>query len=92
MQEINGFDWDNGNKSKSLIKHTVTIEEAEQVFMDQLAMFFEDREHSDIELRFKVLGVTRQDRLLTVAFTIRNNKIRVVSARDMQRNERLVYD
>jgi uncharacterized DUF497 family protein len=53
-------------------------------------MFF-DEKHSQTENRYLILGKTNQERFLTVIFTIRKNKIRVISARDMKRKEKSIY-
>ena len=51
-----------------------------------------DAKHSAQESRFYVLGQTDTGRLLFVAFTMRQRSLRVISARDMHRKERKVYD
>ena len=55
-------------------------------------MVQDDITHSKIEKRFYALGKTDSKRALFIAFTVRNNFIRVISARDMSRKERKVYD
>lgn len=89
---IEGFDWDDGNARKSLDKHSVTQAEAEQVFAGE-PLTVRDVKHSETEARFNVLGETADGRLLHVTFTLRanNTKIRIVSARDMNRKERAIY-
>jgi hypothetical protein len=86
------FDWDEGNKTKNRIKHNVTVKEAEQVFFDKKAVQLEDKFHSQIETRYKILGVTKRKRKLHVTFTIRDNKIRIISARDQSKKERKLYE
>jgi len=53
-----------------------------------------DAKRSDRESRFHALGKTDQDRLLHIAFTLREaqTKIRVISARHMNRKERVIYE
>ncbi len=89
---IRGFDWDDGNARKSLDKHGVTQAEAEQVFTGEPLLAL-DVGHSDTEERYNALGETADGRLLHVTFTLRadNTKIRVISARDMNRKERAIY-
>lgn len=86
------FDWDNGNSFKNTIKHNVTIQESEEVFANQPFVVAEDQKHSDLERRFQALGKTNENRKLFISFTIRNNKIRVISIRDMNKKELKIYE
>ena len=92
LAQIEGFDWDEGNERKSLRKHDVSQGEAEQVFFGTPLFVLEDVSHSQKEDRFHALGKTEAGRLLHVTFTIRARKIRVISARDMHRKERRIYE
>ena len=87
LARIVGFDWDEGNARKSLDKHGVAGEEAEQVFFILPLMVAEDVGHSQVETRFQALGTTLEGRHLHVVFTLRGDgtRIRVISARDMNR-------
>lgn len=91
---ITGFDWDGGNSRKSSEKHKVIQSEAEQIFFNQPLLLLEDSGHSQSEMRFHALGKTDDDRLLHVTFTLRakGTLIRVISARDMHRKERTIYE
>ncbi|MGY6278113.1 BrnT family toxin [Methylomonas sp. MgM2] len=91
---ITGFEWDAGNARKSVDKHSVSQSEAEQVFFNQPLLILEDQKHSQQEPRFHGLGKTDNARLLHITFTLRsvNTLIRVISARDMHRKERTVYE
>lgn len=80
------FEWDKGNFDKNLISHNVTNKEAEEVFGNK-PLVSEDIKHSTIEKRFQALGKTDKGRLLFISFTIRNEKVRVISARDMNKKE-----
>lgn len=91
FSNVTGFDWDEGNLLKNREKHGVTHLEAEQVFFNEPLMVKVDVRHSQKEPRWYGLGSTDAKRLLMVVFTIRNNQIRVISARDMNRKERTVY-
>ena len=93
LDQITGFDWDAGNSRKSADKHDVSQAEAESVFFNDPLIVVEDAKHSERELRLHALGKTAQNRLLHVTFTLRQNgtMIRVISARDMHRNERKAY-
>ncbi|OGR23753.1 MAG: hypothetical protein A2X79_05735 [Desulfuromonadaceae bacterium GWB2_53_15] len=88
-----GFDWDNGNSRKN-DKHRVSQAEAEQVFFNDPLLLVEDGVHSATEPRLHALGKTETGRLVHVTFTLRFNgsKIRVISARDMHRKERAIYE
>lgn len=92
--KITGFDWDSGNSSKSVEKHSVSQFETEQVFFNQPLLVLADVKHSQHESRFHALGHTDEARLLHVTFTLRGRGklIRVISARDMHRKEKVVYE
>jgi hypothetical protein len=94
LDQITGFDWDDGNSRKSADKHDVGRAEAESVFFNDPLIVLEDARHSETERRFNALGRTAQERLLHIAFTLRQNgtKVRVISARDMHRKERKAYE
>jgi uncharacterized DUF497 family protein len=94
LDQITGFDWDDGNSRKSADKHDVSQAEAEGVFFNDPLIVVEDSKHSETEPRFNALGRTAQNRLLHITFTLRQNGtlIRVISARDMHRKEKKVYE
>lgn len=85
------FDWDEGNSEKNVIKHNVSVKECEEVFSDQPVYAFDSR-HSSIEQRWGVHGSTAKERKLFIVMTVRSKKIRVISARDMDRREREAYE
>lgn len=89
-----GFQWDSGNARKSIEKHEVTQAEAEQVFLNEPLLVVEDMKHSQQEPRFHALGHTDGNRELHITFTLRESGslIRVISARDMHRKEREIYE
>ena len=89
---IAGFQWDEGNLLKNWEKHRVAAVECEQVFFNQPVLAVPDEQHSDTETRFYILGQTDGGRELFVVFTTRGNLIRVISARDMNRKERKIYE
>lgn len=92
LPEPLAFEWDEGNIDKNLIRHGVTSREAEEVFDNEPKFIFEDEKHSTLEKRYMIWGVTKQGRELSIIFTIRVNKVRVISARDMQKKERREYE
>lgn len=92
LNQSAGFDWDSGNIDKNWLKHRVSPTECEQIFFNRPLLVRDDVRHSKIEPRFYALGKTDLKRTLFVVFTVRNNYIRIISARDMSRKEREVYD
>ena len=92
FEALSGFDWDAGNQDKNWQKHGVTANECEQVFFNIPSLFQPDPTHLKTEPRYFILGQTDTGRHLFIAFTTRNNKIRVISARDMSRKETELYD
>ncbi len=91
LARCEGFDWDEGNSGKNWDKHRVSDTESEQVFFNMPLVVASDRRHSERERRFYSLGRTDAGRHLFIAFTIRGNRVRVISARDTTRREREVY-
>ena len=86
-----GFQWDEGNLDKNWYLHQVTNGECEEVFFNLPLIIASDPKHSQQEPRFYALGRTDTNRWLFVAFTIRNELIRVISARDMNDRETRKY-
>ena len=86
-----GFEWDESNSEKNWRKHGVRPTECEEVFLRTPLLVEDDSRHSDDESRYVVLGQTEAGRPLFVVFTLRDNLIRVISARDMSRRERRSY-
>jgi uncharacterized protein len=94
LDQIAGFEWDDGNGRKSSDKHGVSQAEAESLFLNDPLIVVEDARHSDREQRFNALGKTTSGRLLHITFTLRQNGtlIRVISARAMHRKEKKAYE
>lgn len=93
-EEVTGFEWDEGNSRKNVEKHGVSQAMAEQVFFNEPLLVQEDSKHSQKESRYHALGKTDDCRLLHITFTLRGSGtlIRVISARDMHRKEREIYE
>ena len=91
---MNGAQRRNRTTDKWNFNHAVSIAEAEQVFFNTPLLILEDLKHSRRELRFHALGKTDKVRQLHITFTLRHarEKIRVISARDMHRKERAIYE
>ena len=82
------FDWDAKKASENWRNHRVKFEEAATAFDDELALDAPDEEHSDKEER-RVLS--HRLRLLTVVYTERDEKIRLITARRSTRTEEARY-
>ncbi len=94
LERITGFDWDGGNACKSEHKHGVSRAQAEQVLFNTSLLLLSDARHSQQESRYHALGRSDEGRLLHLSFTLRraDSLIRVISARDMHRKERALYE
>jgi hypothetical protein len=92
LSTIAGFDWDENNREKNWNKHGVLASECEEVFFNLPLLLQADTPHSLKEPRYYVLGHTNLGRRLFIAFTVREDKIRVISARDMSKKERSIYE
>lgn len=86
------FLWDSGNRDKNLIRHDVHWQECEEAFFDEAKKIHPDPQHSRTEERYILLGKTFVGRLLFIIFTIRDKKIRVISARNLNKKELYLYE
>ena len=86
------FEWDEKKAASNKSKHSVSFDEATTVFGDPLAITFGDPSHSDREDRFLTFGRSSDDKYLVVSHTDRDDKIRIISAREMTRKERSDYE
>lgn len=85
------FQWDKGNIGKNL-KHKVQDNEAEETFFDKKKKIYKDYLHSDVEDRNILIGKTKKERILYLVFTIRGKKVRIISARDINKKEVAMYE
>jgi uncharacterized protein len=93
LPEILEFEWDAGNEQKNLITHRVRAEEAEEPFFAEERVILEDIRHSTKqEARFILIGKSKQGRILFIVYTIRKEKIRIISSRDADKKEVLLYE
>ena len=92
LQECIGFEWEDGNREKNWVSHQVTPSECEEIFFIQPLLVTHSSQQNDSEDRYYALGETNVGRRLFIVFTIRRKRIRVISARNMSRKERKVYD
>ncbi len=86
-----GFEWGRGNIGKNK-RRGVEDSESEEAFFDERKTPLRDTLHSLGEERFVLLGKTKEARLLFVVFTQRGMRIRIISARDVNRKERPLYE
>ncbi len=86
------FDWDDNKAEANITKHGVSFLEAASVFDDDLSITFPDPDHSVEEDRLIIIGHSDRGRLLFVSHTDRNNLPRIISAREVTRRERKVYE
>jgi len=92
LSTCRGFQWDEGNAEKNWIKHHVSRGETEQVFFNRPLMVVAGEQRAELTPRYYALGHTDAGRLLFLVFTIRDDLIRVISARPMSQRERRVYE
>jgi uncharacterized DUF497 family protein len=92
LSDATGFQWDDGNAQKNWELHQVSHAECEAVFFNRPLLVALDETHSQGEPRYAALGQTNGGRRLSVILTKRGTLIRLISARDMSRRERKVYD
>jgi uncharacterized DUF497 family protein len=86
------FEWNKGNDKKNYLKHGVANSECEEVFFDNNKIILKDKLHSIDEDRYIIFGKTKQKRILFIVFTLRKEKIRVISARDINKKEIKLYE
>ena len=83
------FEWDTENSGKNKRSHDVEDWECEEVFFDSSKDILKDKLYSELEGCYIFLGKTRQNRLLYLVFTVRNEKVRVISASDVTKREEI---
>ena len=89
---VYNFEWDSGNRIKNWKRHKVTTRECEEVFFSGALPIGIQVDPPANEPRFGVIGETSIGRRLFVVFTLRQRRIRIVSARPMTRQEEEDYD
>jgi uncharacterized protein len=83
------FEWDSAKEQSNHKKHGVNFRTAARVFLDPYAIEFDDRDAAG-ELRFKAIGMV-DGRLLFVAYAMRGDNIRIISARGAEAHEKRKY-
>ena len=84
------FEWDDRKAAENLFDHGVSFEVAREAFDDTFAVEIEDRRERYGEERYVLLGMV-QNRLLAVTYTLRDDRIRIISARPAEPFERRLY-
>ena len=86
------FEWDPAKAAVGLEKHGVSFAEASTIFGDPFEVTIPDPDHSEDETRFLSLGISAESRLLVVAYTEREGRIRIIHARVAAAKERKGYE
>lgn len=86
------FEWDETKALANQKKHSVSFLEAAEVFSDEHSSCVHDPDHSYDEDRYLLFGVSLKGNYLVVSFTERTDNIRIISARQMTRQERNAYE
>ena len=73
------FEWDENKNRHNQKKHDISFEEAQYAFSDSKRIIAKDLEHSKSEERYYCFGKISEN-IVTVRFTYRNNKIRIIGA------------
>jgi len=87
------FEWDNGNSNKGARKHGVGSEEVESVFELKLAAPIGRQFSPPIEEeRLCIVGPSSEGRLISIVFTLRDGRVRPISARSASKKEQKLYE
>jgi len=86
------FEWDNEKAEANLRKHGVDFTDASTVWNDFFYVELFDDEHSSGEIRYLMVGESASGKFLIVSFTERENKTRIISARELTPVERRAYE
>jgi uncharacterized DUF497 family protein len=86
------FEWDPEKAAGNLKKHGVSFDEAATVFADPLSITVADPDHSAEEQRYIIVGLSNRGRSLIVAHSVRDERIRLISARWLTAIERADYE
>jgi uncharacterized protein len=84
--------WSEKKNRQNIRNHKVDFNEAKSIFDDPLQISINDPDHSFDEYHFITIGMTENNRLVIVAHTFRNDKIRIITARKPTRGERKNYE
>jgi uncharacterized protein len=90
MNDAESFEWDYQKAKANYTKHGVSFDEASEVFRDPFGIEKLDDRKDYGEERFIRIGMALS-RLLMVVYTERGEKTRIISAREVTKNERNNY-
>lgn len=87
------FEWDENKNKLNKEKHGITFEEAKDVLYDEDALLVFDKNHSNFEDRYLMVGMIKTLNIIAIVFCIREKeKIRIISARKATIEERKEYE
>jgi uncharacterized DUF497 family protein len=86
------FEWDDNKAESNVLKHGISFEEAVTVFADPYLLFTEDSEHSEGEQREWAIGEVEDGSIVVVVFTMRGERVRIISARKATKRECQQYE
>ncbi|MBN3876568.1 MULTISPECIES: BrnT family toxin [unclassified Nostoc] len=86
------FEWDENKAESNFLKHGIEFEEAVTVFADPYLLFTEDSSHSQGEEREWAIGEIEDGSIVVVVFTMRGERIRIISARKATKKECQQYE
>lgn len=81
------YEWDARKATGNFRKHRVAFTEAATVFLDPLAVTYQDPDHSETEHRYITVGESTRARIILVSHLDRRDRIRIISARRATRKE-----
>ncbi len=85
------YEWDWDKAAGNLKKHGVAFTEAATMFLDPLAVTYQEPDHSEGEQRYITIGESTGERVIMVAHLDRGDRIRIISARRATRKEAHEY-
>ncbi len=85
------FEWDKEKAKENFRKHGVSFEEAALAFFDENAVELFDEPNSEVEIRYQLIAISNT-RLIFVAYTARNEKVRIISARKANAKHIKIYN
>jgi uncharacterized protein len=86
------FEWDENKNIENIRKHNISFEEAKTVFGDIFARISKDEKHSTNEQRWHIIGLSKFNRILVIAYTERNEYIRIITSRKANKREKIKYE
>jgi uncharacterized DUF497 family protein len=86
------FEWDPRKAISNHRKHGISFGEAVTIFNDELSITVSDPDHSKVEDRYITIGWSNRGRLIMVSHTDRNDRVRIISARELTQAERKAYE